>query len=426
MRIGFFTDVYTPQIDGVVRAIKLYKKALEDQGHEVFIFAPKGLKRGSIFDFILGKEKNVFRFYAINSLFIPGYPLTIPISLKATRKIPKLNLDIVHCHTPLSMGMLGDMVALFSNVPQIFTYHTYYSEYAKHYFEIGKLKEPTAKVIRKLESFYCNRADLVIAPSQKLKDVLENKMGVETETKILPTGVDFSEFKNVNGDDFIKKYPELRDKKILLYVGRLGTEKNVEFLIDMLPKVLEREENARLVIVGDGKRKKYLKDKVREMNLDKQVLFTGFLDRKKTLKAFKACHIFVFASQTDTQGLVLSEAAASSKPLVMLDDPGLTPIAVQDRNAFFSSENVDEFAGYVLKLLQDESLYAKMASNSREIVKDLSIENQARKLVELYEKKIEYHRGSSWRIGLWKKLNKKIEMPFKFNGKLEKFKKLFK
>jgi glycosyltransferase involved in cell wall biosynthesis len=404
----------------------LYKQALEDLGHEVYIFAPKSLKRGSIFDFIFNKEKNVFRFYAIDSLFVPGYPLALPISFRSTRAIPKLKLDIVHCHTPLSMGMLGDMVALMSNVPQVFTYHTYYSEYAKHYLNLGKLKEPTSKVIRKLETFYCNRADLILAPSEKLKNVLENKMEIETDIEILPTGIDFKEFEKVNSKSFRNKYKIPEDKKVLLYVGRLGSEKNVSFLIRSYAKIIEQEKNVLFIIAGNGKDKENLEKLVKELGLEDNILFLGFLERKETVKAFGACDIFLFASKTDTQGLVLSEAAASAKPMVLLEDPGLTPLAEHNKNAFLSKEDENEYANYVIKLLRDENLYDNMARNSLEIARKYSIEKQTVKLLEYYGELIANHKSASWRGKIWSKMNKEINIPFDINGGLKKFKNLFK
>lgn len=425
MKIGFFTDAYTPQIDGVVRAIKLYKQALDDLGHEVYIFAPRIAKNDYTGDCIKA-EKDVFRFYAMDSVFIPGYPLAFPLSFKSTKVIPKLKLDIVHCHTPLSLGMLGDIVALLSNVPQVFTYHTYYSEYAKHYFNLGKLKEPTSKVIRKLEAFYCNRADLVLAPSDKLRDVLENKMEVETEVEILPTGIDLQEFEGVQAQEFRQKHGISPDKKVLLYVGRLGSEKNVEFLIRMLPQVLAENENTILLIAGDGKDKEKLQNLAENLGLKNKILFLGFLNRQETIKAFKASDVFVFASKTDTQGLVLSEAAAAGKPIVMIEDKGLSPLVIREENTFFAAEDHQEFASYVLKLLQDDNLYAKMAQKSREIANKFSIDLQAKRLVDFYDSLISYHRDSSWRANIWRKLNRPIDIPFRFNGRLEKFKRLFK
>lgn len=420
MKIGFFTDAYTPQIDGVVKAIKLYKKSLESLSHEVFVFAPKKIKSEINFKFddrVYG-EKNVFRFHAINSVFVPGYPLTLPISLSATKALPKLKLDIVHCHTPLTLGMLGDIVALLYDVPQIFTYHTYYSEYAKYYFP-SKFKNSAPKIIRKLEAFYCNRADCVIVPSAKLKRILK-EMNVKTKIEILPTGIDLTEFKQYKPkEEFIKKY-NLFNKKILLFVGRLGTEKNVDFLIEMLPHILTKRKDVVLLIVGDGKDKENLKKKVIKLNLERNVIFTGFLPRKETLQAFFASNIFVFASQTDTQGLVLLEAAAAGLPIVMISDPGLTSAVVDSKNGFCVKKDINQFATSCLQLLQDKNLYDIFASNSKKISKSLSQENQTKKLLEIYQKEISEHKSSLWRRKLFESLNHKMK------NSLEKFKKLFK
>ena len=159
---------------------------------------------------------------------------------------------------------------------------------------------------------------------------------------------------------------------------------------------------------------------------ENSILFLGFLSRKETIKAFVASDIFVFSSLTDTQGLVLSEAAAASKPIVLLRDPGLTPLASENNNAFLSSKDKGEFAEYVLKLLRDKNLYDRMALNSQDLARKFSIEVQAKKLVEYYEDLIRNHKSSSWRAKVWSKMNKKIDVPFKINGSLKKFKNIFK
>ena len=414
MKIGFFTDVYTPQIDGVVKAIQLYKKTLEYQGHEVFVFAPKEIKNDMFSKWhASSEEKNVFRFQALDSVFVPGYPFTLPLSFRATRRLPKLSLDIVHCHTPFTLGMLGNIVALFENVPQIFTYHTFYSEYAKHYLAARKLKISASKIAKKLEVFYCDRADLVIAPSTKLKKFLE-EIGVKSEISVLPTGIDFDEFRKKRNFDFRKRYKIPKNKKVLLFVGRLGTEKNVGFLIEMMSKLIQKEKDVHLVIIGDGKDRQNLERKTKKANLQKYVLFTGFLPHDETISAFLASNIFVFASKTDTQGLVLFEAAAAGKPIVMINDPGLSKIVENNRNGFITSESTDQFSNCIVKLLQNKSLYDKMAKNSQIISKNFTIEEQTKKLVNLYQKQIISHRGASWRNKFWKSIRHKIKTPFLF------------
>lgn len=408
MNIGFFTDCYTPQVDGVVRSILLFKKSLEALGHRVFVFAPKKVKSEVEFaQNSAADEKNVFRFQAINSVFIPGYPVAFPLSLKTSYKISKLNLDIVHSHTPIMIGMLGNIVALSENIPNVFTYHTYYSEYAKHYWPIETFKNATSKMVEKFELFYCHRVNRVITPSLKLKEVLE-KSGVKNEISVLPTGIDLNEFKSGNGHRFRKKWRIEKTKKILLYVGRLGEEKNLEFLLEVVKQINDKE--IILVIVGDGKNRPDLEKKAVAFGIKGNVLFCGFLERGQTIDAFLASDIFVFASRTDTQGLVLGEAAAAGKPVVMLRDKGLTNVVRNGFNGFEVEENARAFGEKILRLLKDDILCAKMSKNSKNIVFDFSIDKQAKKLEKLYLQIMADYEASSWRRRMWRELNKEYKI----------------
>lgn len=410
MNIGFFTDCYIPQVDGVVRSILLFRRALESRRHRVFVFAPKEVKS----EIKLpqkpdpSSEKNVFRFSAIDSFFIPGYPVAFPVSFRTSYKIPKLNLDIVHSHSPIMIGMFGNLVALAENIPIVSTYHTYYSEFTKHYWPIKQFKSATSKMVEKFEIFYYNRVDCVIAPSKKLKKILQES-GVENEITVLPTGVDFDEFKSGDGRRFRKKWQIGEDKKILLYVGRLHTEKNIDFLIKVANYFKSRKDIV-LVLVGDGKGRERMEKAVRDLNLENKVLFCGFLPRQETIDAFLSCDIFVFASRTDTQGLVLGEAAAARKPIVMVKDKGLTEVVIDGENGFEVKEEVLIFAEKILTLLQSQNLYAKMAENSKRIAFQFSIEKQAEKLEKLYQKVMKDYEATSWRRKMWRELNKEYKV----------------
>jgi glycosyltransferase involved in cell wall biosynthesis len=410
MNIGFFTDVYTPLIDGVVRSIILYRREIEKRGHKVYVFAPTKINSEGGLKF-KGKpedDERTFRFKAVDSVLVPGYPLSIPVSFKATKKIPKLKLDIVHCHTPVTLGMLGDIVALLSNIPKVYTYHTYYPEYAEHYIKLGRFK--TREAVRKFDVFYCNRSDKVIVPSPKLEKVLLD-LGVKSRISVLPTGIDLGEFAEASGRRFRKEFKINKDKKILLFVGRLGTEKNVGFLVEVMNKLKDIDRKVILLIIGDGKDRENLEKKVKELDLGDRVIFTGFLLRKKTIDAFAASNIFVFASKTDTQGLVLLEAASVGKPIVMVKDPGLGKIVLDGENGFAVSEDVDIFAEKVLKLLSDKSLYDRMSNKSREMAESLSIANQTEKLLSLYTKIVKEHQDTSLRMRFWSNLSKEIRIP---------------
>lgn len=410
MNIGFFTDAYTPLVDGVVRSILLYRQELEKRGHKVYVFAPQKIKSRS--DFVnrvkIKDDERVFRFRAVDSVLIPGYPLAIPVSFKATKKIPTLDLDIVHCQTPATMGLLGDMVSLLENIPKVYTYHTYYPEYAGNYIFSGKFK--TKEAVQKYDVLYCNRSDRVIVPSPKLKNILSD-WGVKSEISVLPTGIDLAEFSAADSRRFRKKQKIASDRKILLFVGRLGIEKNIDFLVEVAAKLRAQNEKTVLVIIGDGKDRKDLEKKAKELNLKDNVIFTGFLSRPDTLDAFAATHTFVFASKTDTQGLVLAEAAALGKPIIMIEDKGLGDVITDGVNGFIVPENVDIFADKVRKLLHDKELYVIMGIKSREKAQSLSIGNQTDKLLQIYRETLADHRDFSWRIKFWAGLQKEVRVP---------------
>lgn len=418
MNIGFFTDTYTPQVDGVVTAINLYRRELEKRGHQVYIFAPHGLEQEN--DFFKREEEDdprVFRFKSLDSIFIPGYPFAVPISFRASHKIPKLKLDIVHAHTYASLGMLADLVALLINAPKIFTYHTYYSEYAKDYIFSGKID--ASRLVKKYDVFYCNRSDRVITPSIKLKNILED-FGVKSQIDVLPTGVDASEFSGLDGKQFRIDYNLRSDQPMLLFVGRLGKEKNVDFLLRMMNVLVRQDSAAVLFIVGDGKYRKELEALARELNLEKNVVFTGYLKRSETLAAFAAADVFTFSSLTDTQGLVLLEAASFGKPIVMVKDEGIGEVVVDGKNGFITEENPRVFCEKVLSLLQKKELYGRMSSNSKAIAADFTIVRQTDKLLKIYDDSIREHSDSSRRAKFWLALRKDLKIPewLKINKKV--------
>lgn len=425
MNIGFFTDAYTPLVDGVVKSIILYKDALEKMGHRVYVFAPQKVKSKSPvkYNWDFEDDERTFRFKAVDSVFIPGYPLSIPISFKASKKIPQLNLDIVHCHTPVTMGMLGDIVALLQNIPKVYTYHTFYPEYADHYIKLGKFK--TREAVKKFDIFYCNRSDRVIVPSNKLEKILR-EWGVKSKIETLPTGIDPAEFKNANPKSFRKKVRVNDGTKLLLFVGRLGSEKNVGFLLDVMKNLSGINHDLKLVVAGDGKYRKELEKKVKVLEIEDKVIFTGILKRNDTINAFSACDIFVFASKTDTQGLVLLEAAYMGKPIVMIEDPGLGSVVADDKNGFLVPEDVGIFAKKINLLLNDDDLYDSMSANSKKIAAGFTIENQSEKLLNLYQEVVSHYQSKSIRVKFWQGLNKEIKIPEKLKINKDSLTKIFK
>ena len=384
LKIGFFTDTYLPQVNGVVTSIELFRQELERQGHEVYIFCPRvaGEKDG----------ERVIRFKSFRFLFQPEYHVSVPFSRHILRDFWSKDLDIVHAHTPFSIGLMGYYYSYIKRVPFVHTYHTLYPEYIKSYILKGRFITPG--MVAKLSAVFSNRCDLTIAPSVKIKKLLEG-YGVTKPIKILATGVKIKDFRvKARPNNFRKQFKLKPSDKILTFVGRLGKEKNIDFLISALPLIQKQisarggsasgGKNAKLVIIGDGPHRANLQKQASRLKVRNSVIFTGYYKKPDVIKAYQASDLFVFASLTDTQGIVIIEAAAAGLPIIAVKDHAFSNILRTGQNGFATGENLQEFTDKVCQVLKNKKLYDKMARKSSQIAKEFSIENQTRKLVRIY------------------------------------------
>ncbi len=375
MRIGMFSDVYVPQRNGVATAVKLYKDKLEEMGHEVFVFVPKYSK-----DF-KRSEKNVFEFPSIK------YPLEKEqriafFSPHVFFKIKRLSLDVIHTHSPFSMGILAYWSSKFFDIPYVGTYHTMY-EYYRHY--LPPIIRPPLSLTKKMIRDWCKRLDKVIAPTYEIKKVLTNYGVPDEHIVVIPTGIDFEKFEKKIEWNLREEYG-IEDKKVLLYVGRLGKEKNIDFLIRMFKKV-SKEIDSVLVIVGYGPEEESLEALVCDLGLRDKVIFTGGLPREKVIDVYKVSDVFVFASYTETQGLVILEAMAASLPVVALGKMGVRDLLKSSEGGIMLEDlNEDEFARAVLEVLTSKEKRDRLAEKGKRFVKEnFSIDVTVRKMVELYK-----------------------------------------
>jgi glycosyltransferase involved in cell wall biosynthesis len=376
LKIGFFTDTYKPQINGVVSSVESFRLELEKQGHKVYVYCPKIKNEKS--------GKKIIRFRSVKFFFQPEYYISLPFSRKAIEYLWQNDLDIVHAHTPFSLGQLGYYYSVIKKVPFIHTYHTLYPEYVKTYIMKGKVLTP--QMVKKLSAAFSNRCDLTIAPSEKIKKLLRS-YGAENPIKVLPTGLDLEEFKTVKKNNFRKKYSINENDKVLIYVGRLAKEKNIAFLIKAMAE-LKKTDNIKLLLVGDGPDTENLKILTKKLNLQKEIIFTGYFTKKQAIKAYQASDLFVFASKTDTQGMVILEALACGLPVVAIKDLAFTTMVRQGINGFLVRENKKIFARQVLTILNDKKLYNKMATNALKIAQEFSIDKIINQLISYYNQLI--------------------------------------
>lgn len=379
MNIGMFSDCYHPSINGVVSAIATLKKELERQKHNVYLFAP-------YFKNYAEKEKNIFRFFSIPYPFQKEHRMSFPFPLKNFKTIPLLKLDVAHLHTPFPIGMIGMYAARKNKIPAVFTHHTLWEKYA-HYFPL--LPKPIGvKTAIALCRNFANKCQMVIAPSMGVKNTFSSQ-GVKTKIEVMPSGINYEKFADGSAEKFYKDYPELKNKKILAYCGRLGKEKNIEFLFRAFKIISAKMPNAYFILIGDGPERKNLENYRNELSLQNNTLFTGYLEQNKIADALSASAAFIFASQTETQGLVIQEALASGCPPVAVRATGVEDAVNDGIDGYLVSADEKEFAEKVLFLLENPHICEKFSQSGKDIVKEYSIENTARRIVDIYKEAVD-------------------------------------
>ena len=295
MRIGIFTDTYLPYINGVSTSIYSLKQALETKGHQVFLVTvnPENMKY---------KYENNGKIIRLPGLpvGIYDYRLTGIYPIRVINRIKKWKLDVIHSHTEFGVGTFARLIAKQLNIPLVHTYHTMYEDYI-HYITKGYFNKSSKKLLEYLTLFYCDTtANELIVPTKKTWDLFKEKYKLDKNIYIIPTGMPIERFykENTNVYEIEKIKKELDIKKddfVLLFVGRLGKEKNVDFLIDAHKSLIKSIPNAKLIIIGDGPERDEFKDMVKRNKLESCVKFTGMVPWEKIPNYYQVANIFVTA-----------------------------------------------------------------------------------------------------------------------------------
>ncbi len=369
MKIAVFTESFSPYISGVSRSVELAKKGLESLGHEVFIFAPgyPGCNE---------PEGKIFRFPSLPTKY-PGFRIAVPLP----SFIPKEHFDIVHSNSPFGLGLLGKRLAKNRRIPYVYSFHTLFTDYL-HYI-------PAPRVLSKrlLISYmkrFCKNCGKIIVPNLTTLEYV-NDHGITGNFEIIPSGVDTELAKNASGKGLREKLGVPADAKVLLYVGRLSKEKNLPFLFYAFKKTAERCPNAYFVLAAGGPEQKNLKDLACNIGIWGKTVFAGQIKYPDILNYYKLADIFVFASKTETQGLVIAEAKACGLPVVAVNAGGIKESVADGRDGFLVSEDLEAFCERAVSLCENEELRAAMAKEAEEnAAKDFSCGNVAKKLERVY------------------------------------------
>ena len=380
MRVLFISDVYFPRVNGVSTSIRTFRGDLAANGVETQLVAPRYFADGPA-----AEEAQIVR---VPSAGVPGDPedrrMRWSALSSALDALTGSGFDLVHIHTPFIAHYAGVRFARRTGLPCVATYHTFFEEYLHHYLPVLP-RRLGGYLARAFTRSQCDDVRALIAPSEPMRSVLL-EYGVTTPIHVLPTGLPADRFRAGDGRAFRARAGIPGDARLITYIGRVAHEKNIGFLVEMFARVRQQVPKALLVIAGEGPARPGLQQQVANAGLADHVHFAGYLDRDTALlDCYAAADAFVFASRTETQGLVLLEAMAQGTPVVSTAELGTRSILVPGSGALVVPEEQAAFAAAVVRVLSEPQLHHELSQRGRVYARTWSSAAMARRLAELYE-----------------------------------------
>lgn len=374
MRVAMFADCYHPIINGVSTSIQLLARSLQDGGHEVLLFVPDvpGHADG---------EPWVRRFASVPFPLHAEDRVSFPWPLANLQEAVRFAPDVVHLHTPFNVGLFGWLVAARLGRARVFTHHTLFEEYL-HYVPLPQgLMLPVALGISR---WFWNTSAVVIAPSEEIRD-RQVEQGVKSPLHVIPTGIDVESFRGGDPTGPRREIGLEPQDRVLLYIGRIAREKSLEVLLEVLDRARRQDPLLRLVLVGDGPERTALEDRAADMGLGDRVSFLGARPRLQLKHYLAAATCFVFASQTETQGLVLLEAQASGLPVVAVRASGASEaVAPGESGLLLEPGETEAFVAAVLSVTSDPDLRRRLSAGARAQAERFSVTTMATRTLEAY------------------------------------------
>ncbi|MFN4340938.1 MAG: glycosyltransferase [Azonexus sp.] len=375
MRVLMVSDVYFPRVNGVSTSIETFRRTLDGLGIEVRLVVPR-----------YGDEAEESGVVRVAGRAVPGDREDRLVGWRAMHRavlVAARDCDLIHVQTPFVAHYAGLAAGRALGLPVVATYHTLFEEYLQHYARFlpaGWLRG----LARRFSRRQCNRLDAVIVPSTAMRQRLE-RYGVTTPMHVLPTGIPLAQFARGDGLAFRTRHAIAADRPVALYVGRVAHEKNIGFLLDALPRARQLCPELLLVIAGEGPAMRELQSRVEAQGLQDAVRFIGYLDRRQALPdCYAAADVFVFASRTETQGLVLLEAMAAGLPVIALAEMGTVDILAPGRGAFSPPAEAHAFGEALGHFLSRPTAWRHLADEAPVYAREWSDGAMAERLAQLY------------------------------------------
>lgn len=379
MKIALITEVYHPTINGVVISIDTFRKELCALGHEVIVIAPESTLQHK-------DPRRTFRVPSVSLWLTKDYGISRP-NRRSFEILREQKVDIIHTQHMFAMGWFGLRAGRQLHIPVVHTYHTLITEYTNHIPVFGSFY-PTQWLIKK----YCINhsiryglaVDALITPSHAMAQILHT-YGIRRKIDVVSTGIDRDFFAHAQGERIFRLHSLDTHTKIILYVGRLATEKSVDLLIRSFALLNQSYPHTRLILLGSGPQKKEYTDLAHTLGMTDKILFPGFVTPEVARHYFKAAYIFAFPSHTDTQGIVIAEAMAAGAAVVAVNKLGPTDIINNEYNGLLVAQSAHAMSNALHRLVSNDAFHNRLVTNAYETVKKYSTVYQTKKLVAVYK-----------------------------------------
>lgn len=400
MKITMFTNTYLPHVGGVANSVHTYEQEFRKRGFDVRIVAPE-------FDGADESTDHVLRVPAIQNFNGSDFSLRLPQPWLVSDFLDEVDSHLIHSHHPFLLGDAALRAAYERHLPLVFTHHTMYEQYT-HYVPLDS--DAMKRVAVQMATEYCNLCHHVIAPSDSVKRLLEDR-GVVVPITTIPTGIDLERFASGNRDACRRRLGISEDAIVVGHVGRLAAEKNLEFLANAVGQYLTRESEAVFLVVGDGRDRQRMEDILQSIAEPGQIRFAGRQTGQDLLDCYAAMDVFAFASQSETQGMVIAEAMAAGNAVVALDGPGVREVVSEVNGQLLDEDaTVEEFASALEQLTTNTERLWRVREAARHSVEPYGLASCADQLAHLYSELIaEFEAERDHDLTTWEMLQGRLE-----------------
>lgn len=379
MNIVMFTNTYLPHVGGVARSVDIVTEDLREMGNRVLVVAPEFPEVDSLRE----SEDEVLRVPAVQNFNGSDFSMRIAMPFLIDKALDEFAPDIIHSHHPYLLGDAALRAARRRALPLLFTHHTRYEEYS-HY--VAGDSSSMKKFAMNLSTEYANLCSWVIAPSRSISTLIKGR-GVVSPVTEIPTGVDLTFFSRGDRKGFRESYGISDDTLVIGHLGRLAPEKNLDYLVQAVTHALETLPEARFLVVGKGPSEKSIYQVFHQKGMDGRLVMAGKQEGASLSDAYHAMDLFVFASKSETQGMVITEAMAAGLPVIALDAPGAREVVADGGNGRLLSGDAppETFSRAIVHMAEDPEKLSELGSAAFETAGQFERKKCAQRLFRVYE-----------------------------------------